>query len=200
MLNLENLSLAEVAKIIIPGLIAFFSGRHIARRSIDTSVSHDSFHSVYNPIYKTIQPYLYKGSDDKSELIVVLKMIQSIAKKNNHLILEDFEPEVKELIGKIQDDKEYSQPFDLLCLSIESSHRKLKMKLGYPIQRRVFYHVQTSSMRRFKARVKRLDFMFAEFMFIIAGIFLFVLTSSILYNLMVDFINWGSSLFPIKIQ
>lgn len=197
---LEQLPISEIAKIVIPGFIAFISGWYFSRREQRKSFAHESFHKVYDPALKLINPYKYKKVRNPNELLIVLRLIHDTINKNPHLVRNDLDLLVNEAITRIQNKSNFDFLLDIISLNIENNHRKLKRQLGYPTPWGVNYVLRNSSWRRFKARFRILDSILAQIFIVICTMILLILVSSIVYNTLVTILKWISNIELPKTQ
>lgn len=195
MSQLENLPFTDIVKIVIPGVLAFLTGSYLAKRTRSTSLSHESFHELYDPMFKAIKPYIYKTDPNKAELLVIIRIIKGIAKSKSHLVVGSLDDDITSLISSINNDnKNYLKDFDKVCWSIEKTYIKLKKALGYPTKRDLDYHMNNISVRRIKVRSKIIYSIFQQISFVLFSTFVFILLSTLIYNWVIDGVNWLISL------
>lgn len=192
---IESLSLSEVAKILIPGLLAFFTGRHLALQSRNISSAKDAYTLVYQHLFNLMEPYFYKNPKDTREFQVVLRLGENIIKQHSHLINDDFKWAYEVLITRVNEGRVFDRIQDIVCWSLEKKCFQLKSKLGYPTRRSLSYHIGNASFRRVRAKFLRLDRLAAEIGLVICSVILFVIISTFIYNGMVYIINLLSDLF-----
>lgn len=194
-MNLESLPYTEIAKIIIPGIIAFLSGRYLSRGSLNVTAARESFNELYNPMYKLLRPYIYKKMENDFKLKLLASELRNLLKNKEHLLINDLDVDLEILFNSLEsNDREYQKMFNIVCFSIEQSYLKLKSRLGYSTRRNITYRIRDAKLARMKARLKRIDILIGELFFVIASIVLLILVSKMLYDLFVNTVNWITNL------
>ena len=195
-----ELPVSEIAKIVIPGILAFITGRYLSQYSRRATFSHESFYDLYQPMYNVVRPYLYKEPDDRAEFLIMLKILMKIVKNKEHLVIGDLRDDIEVLIHRCENSRFDKVLFDQICLSIERVHRKLKKTLGYPVQFGFFYLARHGSFKRLKARLKRLDLIAHQVFIALLMLFLLVIATNYLYGAFIDFVNWLTDLVQLYNQ
>lgn len=194
-MSLDNITYFEMAKIVIPGIIAFISGRYLSRGSQNLAAARESFNEVYSPMYKRIHPYLYKKMENSLELQIFIKDLKSIYTGKEHLLIGDFEYDFNVLIRYLEiNDKDYQSAFNFVCFGIERTYFKLKSKLGYSTSQSISYRVRNAKLGRFKSRFNTLDILVGEIFIVVISLVLLVLASQQVYNFFVYIVNLVNSL------
>ncbi|NRS51971.1 hypothetical protein [Brevibacillus sp. HB2.2] len=191
---LEQLPLTEIAKIVIPGIIAFMTGRYLSRHSRNINAAQEQFDKAYLPMYKIIEPYLYSDNEDERELLIAVKLINQIANKNKHLVPEILRLELNSLVNRMESKDNYAFLIDFVSWSIEKRYFQLLSILGYPRRIGIFNHMHAFSIRRLTARLRRLDLLLGKVILVLLFIPIFILISTFLYNLFIRVLTFIAGL------
>ncbi|MDG5789821.1 hypothetical protein QA612_20400 [Evansella sp. AB-P1] len=181
----------EAIKIIVPGIIAFIAGIVIASRGNRKKNAKARFYSVYFPIFKLIEPHLYKRITHDDALKIINEVNQLI---DEHYELFDpsclyaFKYFRNDLLTKGTINENY---YDSFCRLIERDYDSLVKVLNLP-RRTLFYKIYTNHYRK-KPKIivdEALQKITVGF-FVLSGLLFLIIIS----KLIIDFIEQVSILF-----
>ncbi|MFA9558844.1 hypothetical protein ACERII_16160 [Evansella sp. AB-rgal1] len=162
------LTYKEIIIIIIPAAILFFTGKTLLSRKNKKMVANNMLYNVYLPIYKEIEPYLYKELSHETG-IKVIRLVNTLADKYYEL----FNPTCLQAYKSFRNNffyhnKKNDTSYEEFCYLIERDYEKLKRELHLP--RETFLQRLTGENGKFQLRMLMFELLekFTSVLFIIS--------------------------------
>ncbi|ADU31113.1 hypothetical protein [Evansella cellulosilytica] len=130
--------------------ISFFLGFFVASRKGRVSIAKQRLYSVYLPIFKVMEPYLYKQIS-RDDGIAIINEVNKLVKTYYELFHPDClhaYHQFRNNLIKNSDDKNIH--FEEFCRYVERDFEKLKRTVGLPI-RPLSYRIKVGQIPRKKS-------------------------------------------------
>ncbi|MGN4420883.1 hypothetical protein ACTFRD_17030 [Bacillus cereus group sp. MYBK249-1] len=142
---------------VAPAIATFFIGRWTIKKNHLFDMENKRLYSAYLPLFRIIEPHLYKKLEQEQYLDLINKMMK-ITDEHYELINPYIIYQIRELKKHLLLDGIIHESFEELCIEIDNEFESIRKSLKLPTRSLIFKlqwrQVRTSTRQTFKEILK----------------------------------------------
>lgn len=171
---MNSLIIMEVAKILIPGAIAFWVGKMQAYKGHDLEVAKDQLYKVYLPMFRVLEPRLYQEID-LQEANTICNALTEIIDRNYEMVDPYLVKAVRRLSNNLSNNSFRLQTYEEICSIVDRRFEILRRKLKLPVRSLLFRVVNRQIPKNLRKTIKDTLGYFFDQTLVVGVLFVFLL-------------------------